>query len=104
MIVAGWNNGKPDNRTGGGYGIRVRGEDRDNYFHETWTSVIVQLDNGEVVDAGLLPSFWGKTRALWGKEIGKWMLERGFAPWPKGNPPKFRFERIGDRRYRLTRL
>ena len=28
MIVSGWNNGSPDNRTGAGYGIRLSKEDR----------------------------------------------------------------------------
>jgi len=104
MIVVGWNNGKPNNRTGGGYGIRIRGKDRDDYFHKTWTSVAVQLDNGEVVNARLSRSFWGKTRALWGREFGKWMLERGLAPWPKGKPPRLKLEPVGDRRFRLSRL
>ena len=24
------------------------------------------------------------------KEIGLWFIECGFAPWPKGEPPRFR--------------
>jgi len=104
MIVVGWNNGDPNSRTGGGYGIRIRGEDRDEYFRKTWSSVAVELETGEVFDAGLSPSFWGKTRALWRREIGNWMLERGMAPWPKGKPPRFRLEPIADRKFRLTCL
>jgi len=104
MIVSGWHNGKAHNVTGSGYGIRIRREDRDNYFRKTWTSVAVELENGEVVDLRLSHSFWGRSRALWGKQVGKWMLARGFAPWPRGTPPKFRLEPAGDRRFRLSRL
>ena len=103
-MVVGWNNGTPNNRTGGGYGIRVYRKDRDAYFRKAWTSVAVELDNGEVVDARLSRSFWGKSRVLFGKEMGKWMLERGLAPWPKGKPPRFNLEPIGDRRFSLSRL
>ena len=31
MIVVGWNNGSPNNRTGAGYGVRIVREDRDMY-------------------------------------------------------------------------
>lgn len=104
MIVGGWHNGKANNTTGGGYAIRIRPEDRDNYFRKRWSSVAVELDTGEVVDARLSPSFWRKCRQLRGRELGKWMLDHGLAPWPKGKPPKFKLEPIGDRRFRLSRL
>ena len=32
MIVVGWNNGSPNNRTGAGYGVRIVREDRDMVF------------------------------------------------------------------------
>jgi len=104
MIVAGWNNGKANNTTGGGYGVKIRREDRDSYFHKTWASVTVEFDNGGVVGTRLSPSFWRTCPELRRKEIGKWMIDLGFACWQKGNPPKFRLDPIGNRRFRLSRL
>jgi len=104
MIVVGWNNGKPNNRTGGGYGIKVRRVDRDNYFRKTWPSVTVEMENGEVLDIAPSGSFWRNCPEVRRKEIGQWMLDQGLAPWPKGKPPKFKLEPIGDRRFKLSRL
>ena len=103
MIVSGWNNGQGNNVSGGGYGIKMSPKDRDNHFHKTWTSVAVELDTGEVVDARLSPSFWRNCPELRRKEIGKWMLDQGLAPWPKGKPPRLSLEPIGIRRFRLSR-
>lgn len=104
MIVGGWHNGKANNVTGVGYGIKIGGKERDNYFRKAWTSVAVEIDDGEVVDAQLSPSFWRKCPELRGARIGKWMLDYGLAPWPQGNPPRFQLEPIGKRRFRLSRL
>lgn len=104
MIVSGWNNGKGNNATGGGYGIKMSPKDRDNHFCKTWTSVAVELDAGEVVEARLSPSFWRKCSELRSATIGKWMLDHGLAPWPKGKPPRFQLQPIGDRRFRLSPL
>ena len=52
MIVVGWNNGSPNNRTGAGYGVRIVREDRDMYFQNTWSSVIIELDNGDLLVIG----------------------------------------------------
>jgi len=101
MIVVGWNNGSPNNRTGAGYGVRIVREDRDMYFQNTWSSVIIELDNGDLLDVKLSASFWRGCTELRNAKIGKWMLEQGLAPWPKGDPPKLKLEPIGNRRLRL---
>ena len=104
MIVTGWNNGAPDNRTGAGYGIRITHKDREKYFQKRWTSVMVELDNGDLVDIKLSNSFWKGCTELRSAKIGKWMLHHKLAPWPKGNPPKLKLEPIGSRKFRLSRL
>ena len=79
-------------------------EDRDMYFQNTWSSVIIELDNGDLLDVRLSASFWRGCIELRNAKIGKWMLEQGLAPWPKGDPPKLKLEPIGNRRFRLSRL
>ena len=102
VIVSGWNNGSPNNRTGAGYGIRISKEDRDKYFRREWDFVEIELENGEVVRINLSNSFWKKCVELRSSKIGRWMLERDYAPWPKNNPPKFELVQVSERRFKLS--
>jgi len=46
------------------------------------------------------PSFWNSTcHELISKEIGKWLMKNGFAPWPKYNPPKLILEPMSHNRF-----
>ena len=105
MIWTAWINNK-HHATGSGYGFKVDASDRDRHFKRTWKTVSIQLPTA----AGIVtaeanidkPSFWGpKCRELIRKEIGAWMLERGYAPWPDGELPKFEVECISDRTFRV---
>jgi len=104
MIVSGWSNGSPNDSTGGGYGIKIRRKDRDDHFRRTWPSVIIEIENREVLEIIPSNSFWWNCPELRRKEIGRWMRDQRLAPWPKGKPPKFKLEPIGDRRFKLSRL
>lgn len=103
MNVSGWSKGSANNRTGAGYGVRIPYDDRDRHLPRDWGSVEVVLDNGEVVDVSLSEKFWATCPELRSAAIGRWMLNQGVIPWPKGKPPGFDLELIGDRRFRLTR-
>jgi hypothetical protein len=100
MIVTGCHNGSPNNTTGSGYGVRLRREDRDRHFRSHWPSVSVKLEGGGV-PVDLTPSFWRSCTELRSAAIGKWLLDRGLAPWPKGHPPRLHLTRVGHRRFRL---
>jgi len=101
MIVTGWKAGSPNNRTGGGYGIRLTRRDRDIYFQKWWPAVDIELSGVGPVEVNLSRSFWKNCIELRSAAIGKWMLDRGLAPWLKGNPPRLQLEPCGDRRFRL---
>jgi hypothetical protein len=102
MIVSGWSNSTPNNRTGAGYGIRIKFCDRDRYFQRSWGSVDVVLDDGEIARASLPEKFWTTCPELKSSVIGRWMLRQGVVPWVKGKPPRSNLEPIGDRRFRLA--
>jgi hypothetical protein len=102
VIVTGWNNGSPNNTTGSGYGVRLRREDRNKHFRPDWSSVNVELEGVGATTVNLTPSFWRRCTELRSPAIGKWLLNHGLAPWPKGNPPKMRLEQVDDRRFRLS--
>jgi hypothetical protein len=102
MIVSGWSNGSPNIETGAGYGVRVRLVDRDRHFRAEWSSTVIELDDGNRIEVNLSDAFWRGCAELRKREIGRWMLNRGLAPWPRGNPPRLRLEPIGERTFRLT--
>lgn len=105
MIWTAWNNGA-QHSTGAGYGLKVDPVDRDQEFRRTWERVTVQLPS----KAGMIEvevnvakkSFWSsQCRELISKGIGRWLLDEGFAPWPERTPPRFKVERIAERRFRV---
>ena len=104
MIVTAWNNGKHD-KNGAGYAFRVTIADRDKHFKKEWKSVqLILEDSPNPVKTNLKPSFWRKCSELRGKEIGMWLLENCFAPWPKSNPPKFKMRQISEQSFHVTLL
>jgi hypothetical protein len=107
MIWTGWDNGA-HHSTGAGYGLKVTAVDRDSHFKRSWLTVLIELPKGDrfiIVEANSAKkSFWGpKCRELIHKDIGRWMLDAGCAPWPHGMAPKFEVESFGDRRFRVKR-
>lgn len=69
-----------NNRIGSGYGIRLSKEGRNRHFRLEWSSVEIELENGEVVEVKLSNSFWRGCVELRSSKIGRWMLEKGYAP------------------------
>lgn len=102
MKVTAWNNGS-HRESGAGYGLKVSVRDRDTYFDPGAKSVTVRLPNGrEIAVDTAKASFWsGTCRELIHKDIGQWLIEDGYAPWPKGSPPKFDLSRVSNL-YELT--
>lgn len=91
-----WNNGT-HSENGSGYGFKIPVPDRDAHFDRDRGTVSLELpdDHGfkTVVVNIDKDSFWiGTCRELISKDIGIWFIERGLAPWEKGNPPKFSVE------------
>lgn len=101
-----WNDGK-HLPTGAGYGLKIPIPDRDRYFRRSRSSVVVELpkDGGGFVAHEFnvaKDSFWNSTcHELIGREIGKWLIGRGLAPWPKRERPRLAVEVVGDGRFRV---
>lgn len=102
MKVTAWNDGSK-HETGAGYGLKVSIADRDNHFLRDWKYVFIRLPNG--IDAKVninKASFWdGTCRELISKQIGKWLHDSGYAPWPLRTPPKFELSPQGERYFIL---
>ena len=101
MEAVGWKTGAPDISSGAGFGIKIKQEDRDAFFKRNWLTVRIEIAPGKTVSVSISKSFWGNCPELRSKSLGKWMLERGLAPWPKSNPPKLSLEPFGDGIFRL---
>ncbi len=103
MIVTAWNDGKKL-ASGGGYGFKLSIADRDMHFLREWKVVYLELEeHPNSVKANIdKDSFWGPNcRELINKEIGKWLLKKQYAPWPKGKPPKFQMTHIESNRFKV---
>jgi len=101
MTATGWHGGPSDKYSAAGYGIRISRSDRDTHFDENWESVTLELEGAGEVRVTVSDSFWSGCTELRLAQIGRWMLDRGLAPWPKGDPPKFDLEPIGEATFRL---
>jgi hypothetical protein len=103
MIVTAWNSGKHASN-GTGYGLRMSATDRDRYFPDAWDDVAIDLSGRDrPVMVNITPSFWRSCTELRHREIGRWLREHGFAPWPRGQPPKFEMQPVGERRFKVHR-
>lgn len=102
MKVTAWNNGSY-HQSGAGYGLKISAIDRDRHFKKAWKSVLIGLPDGSDVEVNTnKASFWNDScRELISKEIGAWLIERGYAPWPMRAPPTFELEPVGERRFAL---
>ena len=107
FVATAWNNGSW-HRTGAGYGIKIPEPARDRFFNRAQSVVTLRL----VASKGAVrivransdkASFWdGTCRELISKEIGRWLIDNGLAPWPKGRPPKLGLVRIGPHEFEVT--
>ena len=106
MIWKGWNNGSKL-ASGAGYGLKISPNDRDSHFNKNWNSVTIKLHGASKshgIDVSITDSFWRNCSELRSQEIGKWLISNGYAPWPKGSPPQFNVELVGDRVFQVNEL
>ena len=105
MIVTAYNNGA-HSRNGTGYGFRVSIDDRDEHFKPEWDVILLELE-GEPQPAEVTlnkESFWSEDcREVISPVIGKWLRERGLAPWPQGNPPRFVLDPVEENRFSVSK-
>ena len=103
MQVTAWKNGVHKKR-GVSYGLTMHKSDRDHYFSSKWSTIILELP-GQVkpfevnVKKG---SFWKKCPHLISYHIREWLIEHKYAPWERGQPPKFHLKKVGERRFNLS--
>ena len=101
MLVKGWKTGTPDMRTGSGFGLKISLADRAAFFKHNWKSVEIELSPGQSFTVNLSRAFWGRCPELRSKWLGRWMIDKGLAPWRRSSPPTLRLEPIGDGHFRL---
>lgn len=104
MEVTGWRIGSPNISTGAGFGIRIKIEDREAFFQRDWKTIRIEISPGKTFRVNLSGSFWAACPELRSKWLGRWMLEKGLAPWSKSSPPRINLDPIGDGLFRLKAL
>lgn len=101
LKVKAWSNGQASS-SGGGLGVRIRHEDRDQYLDSSQDHVKVELSGtDEITTVRLSDSFWRGCSELRSAAIGRWLLSNGLAPWAKGAPPVLELEMLDDGSFRL---
>jgi hypothetical protein len=99
-----WNNGR-QSPSGAGYGIKLTVAERDELLDRSHASVDLILPDDTVIQAIRCDkkSMWlGNCRELIHRDIGKWMLQIGLAPWPKGLPPRLKLEKDVGKRLKVS--
>ena len=97
-----WNNGQ-HHISGAGYGLRVGAQNRDQFFHRSWNHVTLHLQGyDEPVNVTITPSFWRRCSELRSTDIGRWLIQKRYAPWEKGNPPQFRITQKGGKVFEVA--
>ena len=106
FTVTAWNNGSPK-KTGAGYGLKIKKEDRDSYFKKKYKNVFMSLEGySHQISINVdKPSFWGNAcRELISKDIGLWFIKNKKNSWSKGKPPKFQATHLGENKFRLKKI
>jgi hypothetical protein len=104
MIVTCWSNGDPNLQTGSGLGIRLRIEDRDQFFDVAWTEVVIHLQDADQILVPITPSFWVDCPELRSRELGRWMLTIGIIPWLPGSRPWLSLRPLMENNFALMLL
>jgi len=96
-----WTNGKPNHRTGSGFGLRIPKDIRETLFQVDWKNIEIST-GGKIFNVPITPGFWNKCNEIRSAEIGKWLIENGLDIWPKGHPPKIKVRYNGGRRFTIV--
>lgn len=92
MFATAWKNGRQNEFTGSGYGIRVGKRERDKYFDRSWKSVFIDIGGtGNWREFKIRNTFWGNCSEFRSAAIGKYLIENDFGDWVKGVPPALDF-------------
>jgi hypothetical protein len=103
LIWTAWNKGR-HHSSGNGYGLKIPIRDRDLFFDPKIGSAILVLPDGEreICINTEKNSFWSDTcRELISKDLGRWFIRKGLAPWPAGAPPKIRAVPLGRGKFKI---
>jgi len=100
MRATGWSNGQARG-SGAGYRIRISAGDRDRWFKQSWSHVVIELDDDEAAEVPLSASFWASCTELRSVTIGRWLLRRNLAPWPNRKPPTLTLRPLSGNRFQL---
>ncbi|WP_427157005.1 hypothetical protein ACQFX9_16575 [Aliinostoc sp. HNIBRCY26] len=85
------------------YGIRIRKNNRDEFFDRTWKEIKVEIDS-ETYNFTLTSTFWTTCPEFRdGKEkvIRHWLEKYKALTWTKRKPPKVELVSLGYGKFRL---
>lgn len=98
MDVRAWSNGS------GTFGVRVGIPNRNEYFDQDWTGIVVEID-GEDHEFALTGGFWRacpEFRDRGTPVIKQWLQKYRSTDWERGNPPAMELVPLGGNHFRLV--
>jgi hypothetical protein len=72
------------------------------YSYQSWDQIFIDLGARGTAIVRLSQSFWSRCTELRSAAVGRWLLERGLAPWPDGEPPRLELRRRDGNRFSLS--
>ena len=100
MRATGWSNGSA-RASGAGYGLKISRQDRDRFFDQRWSAIVLHLPGHEPVNVPLSESFWRSCTELHSAAIGRWLIHNNLAPWHPGKPPVIELRKTSDRTFKV---
>ena len=106
IIIKAYNNGTYD-KTGSGYGFRLKNADVKNNSGIFPHTIFITFDT----ELGKIPVNINQNSVVYGnsviftkKEIGIWLIRNGMGTWKEGNPPEFLMEHDVGNHFTIQKL
>ena len=97
IIVKTWSNGKANEKTGSGYGLRIGKKNRDKYFSDNLEYSLI-LDNKRI-KVNITPGFYKECPEIRDKKIGMFLINNNLHKWKSRSPHLLNMIKLDDKTF-----
>lgn len=99
IIVKTWSNGKANEKTGSGYGLRIGKKNRDKYFSDNVEYSLI-IDNKKI-KINITPGFYKECPEIRDKKIGMFLIKNKLHKWKSGNTNSLNMIKVDDKTFEI---
>ena len=99
IIVKTWSNGKANEKTGSGYGLRIGKNNRDKYFSDNVKYFLII--NNKKIKMNITPGFYKECPEIRDKEIGMFLVNNNLHKWKKRSTHPLNMIKVDDETFEL---